>query len=322
MRPKFDWRIYSWPALIACLVLLIANEIANPTFIYQDNWQSVLLAAAPFILTALAQTAPVLSGNGGLDLSVGPLAGLVSAVIASTLGRNGITDPVTTIAVALGIGIGSGLINGILVAVARVQPIIATLGTFLIYQGLTLEVLPTAGGVAPPWMHILTGSFLGVPGILYLLVLVGVLWLALGMTAYKRNLMAVGGELRAAYTAGVNVAAVRILAYVIAGLMGAVAGIVFTAVLNSADPTVGVPYTLTSVAAAVLGGVSLMGGRGGFLGAAAGGALLFLIQNLFTVAQVSVFYIQVAYGAILLAALALNALSDHLRRRGMAAIDA
>ncbi|HEX4111813.1 MAG TPA: ABC transporter permease [Stellaceae bacterium] len=315
MTARFDFRGYAWPALVGCLILLIANEIANPTFIYQDNWQSVMLAAAPFILTALAQTAPVLSGNGGLDLSVGPLAGLVSAVIASTLGRNGITDPVSTIAAALGIGVASGLFNGILVAVARVQPIIATLGTFLVYQGLTLEVLPTAGGVAPPWMHILVGGFLGVPGVFYLLVAIGLLWLALGRTAYKRNLMAVGGELRAAYTAGVNVVGVRILAYVIAGLMSAVAGIVFTAVLNSADPTVGMPYTLSSVAAVVLGGVSLMGGRGGFLGAAAGGALLFLIQNLFTVAQVSVFYIQVAYGAILLVALALNAISDRLRRR-------
>jgi ribose transport system permease protein len=322
MTPRFDWRSYSWPALVACVILLVANEIANPTFIYQDNWQSVMLAAAPFILTALAQTAPVLSGNGGLDLSVGPLAGLVSAVVASTLGRNGITDPVSTIAAALAIGVASGLFNGALVALARVQPIIATLGTFLVYQGLTLEVLPTAGGVAPPWMHILVGSFLGLPGVFYLLVAIGLVWLALGRTAYKRNLMAVGGELRAAYTAGVNVAGVRILAYVVAGVMGAIAGIVFTAVLNSADPTVGVPYTLSSVAAVVLGGVSLMGGRGGFLGAAAGGALLFLIQNLFTVAQVSVFYIQVAYGAILLAALALNAASDRLRRRRMVRIDA
>jgi ribose transport system permease protein len=319
--PRFDWRGYAWPALIACILVFAANEAANPTFVNHDNWQPVLIAAAPFILTALAQTAPVLSGNGGLDLSVGPLAGLVSAVIASTLGRNGITDPFVTIAVALAIGLASGLLNGLLVAVARVQPIIATLGTFLVYQGLTLEVLPTAGGVAPPWTKILVSNFLGLPGMLYLLVLIGVLWLALGRTAYKRNLLAVGGELRAAYTSGVNVVGVRILAYVISGLIGAVAGIVFTAVLNSADPSVGVPYTLTSVAAVVLGGVSLMGGRGGMLGAAAGGALLFLIQNLFTVAQVSVFYIQVAYGAILLAALALNAVSDRLRRRRAMAME-
>jgi ribose transport system permease protein len=323
MKPKFagkfDWRGYSWPALVGCLILLIANEVANPTFINQDNWQTVVLAAAPFILMALAQTAPVLSGNGGLDLSVGPLAGLVSAIIASTLGRNGISDPFMTIAAALAVGLASGVFNGALVAIARVQPIIATLGTFLVYQGLTLEVLPTAGGVAPPWMHILIGNFLGLPGMVYLLVGIGVAWLALGRSAYKRNLMAVGGELRAAYTSGVNVAAVRIIAYVIAGLMAAVAGIVFTAVLNSADPTVGVPYTLQSVAAVVLGGVSLMGGRGGFLGAAAGGLMLFLIQNLFTVAQVSVFYIQVAYGSILLVALALNAISDHIRHRRLMA---
>jgi ribose transport system permease protein len=315
MKEKIDWRRYSWPALIACVVLMIANTAANPSFVSPDNWRPVLIAASPFIITALAQTVPILSGNGSLDLSVGPLAGLVSAVIASTLGRNGILDPVSTIGAALAIGIASGLINGVLVAVARVQPIIATLGTFLVYQGLTLEVLPTAGGVSPPWMRYLVGDVADIPGILFLFALIALCWLALGRTAFKRNLMAVGGDIRAAYTSGVDIVGVRILAYVIAGILGAIAGIVFTAVLASADPTAGVPYTLTSVAAAVLGGVSLMGGRGGFLGAAAGGALLFLIQNLFTLAQVSVFYVQIAYGVILLAALGLNAISDRLARR-------
>jgi ribose transport system permease protein len=322
VRERIDPRRYAWPALIACLVLVIANVTANRSFIDLDNWRPVMITAAPFIIIALAQTVPVLSGNGGLDLSIGPLAGLVSAVIASTLGRNGISDPFSTIGAALAIGVGSGLINGLLVAVVRVQPIIATLGTFLVYQGLTLEVLPTAGGKMPPWTGLLVGDVYGIPGILLLYALIAALWLLLGRTAYKRNLLAVGGDVRAAYTSGINVTGVRIIAYVIAGILGAVAGIVFTAELASADPTIGVPYTLSSVAAVVLGGVSLFGGRGGFLGAAAGGLMLFLIQNLFTVAQISVFYIEVAYGCILLAALAMNAFGDRLARRRIAVLNA
>lgn len=315
---RIDLRRYAWPALGGFVVLFIANVIANPIFISPDNWRPVLIGIAPFVLTAVAGTAPIMSGNGGIDLSVGPLAGLVNAVVAMTLVGNGITNPVIIIAAVLGMGLASGLLNGFLVTVVRVQPIIATLGTFLVYQGLTLEVLPTAGGAAAPWMRVLTGDVAGVPGILFLLLLVAVLWLALGRTAFRRNLMAVGGDIRAAYTAGVNVAAVRMSAFIIAGLLAAVTGLVFTASLGSADPNIGTPYILTSIAAIALGGVSLAGGRGGFLGAAAGGAILFLIENLFSLAQVSVYYIQIAYGVMLIAALALNTLTERLRARRVA----
>ena len=102
----------------------------------------------------------------------------------------------------------------------------------------------------------------------------GLAWLAFEQTAFRRNLLAVGGDARAAYASGVNVVAVRIIAYVIGGILAAIAGLVFTARLGSGDPRVGVPYTLTSIAAVALGGVALSGGRGGMLGSAAAGALL------------------------------------------------
>jgi ribose transport system permease protein len=315
MSRRIDLRRYAWPALGAFVVLFLANVAANPVFVSPDDWRPVMLGAAPFILTALAQAPPVLAGNGGIDLSIGPLAGFVNAFVASFLYGHGITDPAAVILIALGIGVASGLLNGVLVTVLRIQPIIATLGTFLVYQGLTLEVLPMAGGGAAPWLKALSGSVGGIPVVFLLLLVIAALWLLLGLTAYKRNLLAVGGDIRAAYTAGVNVAAVRIIAFVIAGVLAAVTGLVFTAALGSADPAIGTPYILTSVAAVALGGVSLAGGRGGFLGAAAGGAILFLIENLFSLAQVSVYYIELAYGVILIAALALNGLSERLGAR-------
>jgi ribose transport system permease protein len=316
---RIDRQAYYWPALIGFAILFVGNYIANPIFVSHDNWRPVLLGAAPFIITTWAQTVPILSGNGDLDLSVGPLAGLVNAFVAIELPAWGLTDPFSMIVIALGIGAASGLLNGFLVTIVRVQPIIATLGTFLTYQGLTLEILPTAGGSAPPWMSAISGSVAGVPGIVFVFVIIAVLWWLLGRTAYRRNLMAVGGDIRAAYTAGIDVIAVRIVAFVIAGLLAAVTGLVFTATLGSADPTVGAPYILTSIAGVALGGVAFMGGRGGFLGAAAGGAMLFLIENLFSLAQVSIYYIQIAYGSILLAALALNSITDRMRRRRTAA---
>jgi ribose transport system permease protein len=169
-------------------------------------------------------------------------------------------------------------------------------------------------------MNVLSGNVLGVPGVLFVFLIIAVAWVLLGRTSYRRNLMAVGGDIRAAYTAGINVIAVRIVAFVIAGILAAVTGIVLTATLSSADPTVGTPYILTSIAGVALGGVAFSGGRGGLLGATAGGAMLFLIENLFSLAQVSIYYIQIAYGLILLAALALNSIMDGLRRRHAASI--
>jgi ribose transport system permease protein len=315
MKFKIDWGAYYWPALAAFALVFVGNIIANPIFVSQDNWRPVLLGAAPFIITTWAQTVPIMSGNGDLDLSIGPLAGLVNAVLAMTLPDLGITDPFSMIAIALAIGVASGLLNGFLVTIVRVQPIIATLGTFLTYQGLTLELLPISGGSAPPWMKVISGSTLGIPGVFFIFILIAVAWWLLGKTAYRRNLLAVGGDIRAAYTAGINVIAVRIMAFVISGVLAAITGIVFTATIGAADPTIGTPYILTSIAGVALGGIAFSGGQGGLLGAAAGGALLFLIENLFSLAQVSIYYIQIAYGAILLAALALNSVVDRARRR-------
>lgn len=311
-------RSYAWPIIGAVIIFTALNAMASPAFTDSTNWNGMLIGVTPFIIMAMAQTAPVMSGDGGIDLSVGPLAGLVNALVTSILVPRGFADPFTIIAASIGVGILSGLLNGFMIAVVRVQPIIATLGTFLAYQGITLEMLPMAGGQAPPWLLGLAGNHGGVPGVLVLLVVLGLMWLAFERTAYRRNLLAVGGDARAAYASGVNVAAVRIIAYVIGGILAAVAGLVFTAALGSGDPRVGVPYTLTSIAAVALGGIALTGGRGGMLGAAAAGALLFLIQTLFTLAQVSIFYIQIMYGVILLVALTLNAAGERARKRRMA----
>lgn len=311
-------RGYAWPVLVAVVVFTALNAVASPAFTDTSNWNGMMIGIAPFIIMAMAQTAPVMSGDGGIDLSVGPLAGLVNAMVTSVLVPNGWSDPFSVIGASIGVGVLSGLLNGFLISYVRVQPIIATLGTFLAYQGITLEMLPMAGGQAPGWLLALAGSYGGVSGMLVLVLALGLVWLAFERTAYRRNLLAIGGDSRAAYASGVNVAAVRIIAYVIGGVLAAIAGLVFTAALGSGDPRVGVPYTLTSIAAVALGGIALSGGRGGMLGAAAAGALLFLIQTLFTLAQVSIFYIQIMYGLILLVALTLNAAGERARRSRMA----
>lgn len=302
------------PAIIV-VVLLVASAILDPAFFSPGNLVTTLAVSSPIIVSALAQTFPLLSGNGGLDLSVGPVLGFVTVLIAGVLVPNGIVAAPLLIPIILIFGILVGTFNGILVAYVRLPAIIATLATYLIFTGLSAEILPQPKPDVPVWLIDLTHTIGIVPGVLivYLLLLAG--WLALLRTSYVRNLLAVGGDDRAAYTAGVNVSVVRVIAFALSGLLTAVGGLLLAGTIASGDARAGSIYTVISITAVALGGISLAGGRGGLLGAALGGIAYFLIQHLLTVAHVSVFQLSVASGGVLIAALALNGFMDVLRKR-------
>ncbi|MFN8224791.1 MAG: ABC transporter permease [Gaiellales bacterium] len=302
------------PTTVA-VALFVANAIAQPEFLSTSNWTTTLAVAAPFIVTAMAQAFPLMSGNGGLDLSVGPFASFISALTAAKLIPAGIDNIFLLLPVALAIGFAAGAINGWLIAYLRLPPIIATLGTFLFYSGASAELLPDPGGEIPKWMITMNGDVGGVPGILIVLAGITVCWLLLSRTAYVRNLLAVGGDIRTAYTAGINVNLTRVVAYGLAGTLAALAGLLLTGLLQSGDAKVGGPYTVYSLTAVALGGIALAGGRGGLFGAAMGGVVLYLIQNLLTVAHVSVYQLDIANGVLLIGALAVNEALEHFRKR-------
>ena len=314
LRASFRRVSYAWAALTGLALLIIANVFASPSFSDPTTWAGMLAVMMPFMLSAMAQTPAIMSGNGGLDLSVGPFAGMIGVLIVKFIVPHHLDSPITLLFIVVLAGALSGLLIGYLISFARIPPIIVTLGAYLAYNGLAIYILPTPGGTAPHWLVRLAGSYGPVPGMLVVLAVVASAWTALQHTAFRRNLLAIGGDARAAYTAGVNVAAVRTVSYIITGVLSAIVGLVFVASLQSAAPTATTPYTLISLAGAALGGVSLAGGRGGMLGAAAGGALLFLASNLLSLAHVSVFYIQIFYGVILLLALGVNALLDARRK--------
>jgi ribose transport system permease protein len=190
-----------------------------------------------------------------------------------------------------------------------------TLAAYLAISGLSVQVEPSPSGSVPVWLTNLSGRYGPVPGAIVLIVAVAVAWLLLQTSAFRRNLVLLGGDERLAFTAGIPVGVMRVVVYMISGAVAAVAGLALAATLGSGDPTVGAYYSLVSFAGVALGGVSLVGGRGGMLGAAAGGAILFLIQNLLTVDQVSTFHQQIAEGVILLLALAINSLALRMRQR-------
>jgi ribose transport system permease protein len=235
--------------------------------------------------------------------------GLVNALMFTRLIPGGLSDPWVAIPLLLLVGAVVGLANGLLVVKVRLQPIVATLGIYLIVVGLTLQELPNPGGRAPGWLTDLAGSYGPLPGAVILVAIPALCWLWFRRTALYRAMIATGGDDRAAFSAGVNVAVARCSAYVIGGVLAALAGIALTALVGSGDATLGPPYTLVAVAAAALGGTSLAGGKGGMAGSILAALVIYLIQNLLPAIHASGFWLQIAYGSILVIALIINSAS-------------
>ncbi len=301
-------------AALFFVLLLVINVVLNPARFAPAALGVTIGLAAPLILGAIASTPVVLAGGGGVDLSVGPLMGLVNVLIVQYLYMNGhISSPLIILPLVVVIGLLSGLLNGILAAVIRIQPIVATLGTYLVYTGFVLWLMPAPAGSVPEWIGSLSKNASVVP-----ILVIFAFWWLVQRNPYYEHLMAVGGDDRAAYTSGINVTVIRILAYMLTGVFAAIAGLSLSALLGSADPTVGPTYTLNAVAAIALGGVSLAGGRGGILGAMLGAIDIFLLQSILTFFNVSTFVLQIAFGVILVIAIVLNSarIQDRLRGTG------
>ncbi|AMX99250.1 ABC transporter permease [Mesorhizobium ciceri] len=295
-------------AVVLLVVLLAVNLILSPGRFQPGSWGALVGLAAPLIGAAIASTPVILAGRGGIDISVGPLMGFVNALTIQVLFLGtGISSPLVLVPAALLVGALVGAANGFLATIVRIQPIVATLGTYLILTGVTLTILPAPIGPAPAWLKALSGSLSMLP-----LAAMLVAWWLVRRTPYYDQLMAVGSDDRTAYTAGVDVTRVRFIAYVMTGILGGCAGLMLTALIGSADPNIGPTYTLIAIAAVALGGVSLAGGRGGVAGAAIGAIDIFLLQSVLTTFNVSTFVLQIAYGAILVLAVMLTALQERL----------
>lgn len=292
---------------ILFLMLLVASIIQDPIILSPRFLTGAISVAVPLVIGAMAVTPAILSGNGGMDLSIGPLMGFINVLVVTALMPAGLDAPWTAVPILLAVGLAAGAFNGWIVAVVRLQPIVATLGTYLILTGANLWLLPTPLGPVPQWLAQLSRPILGVPGPVVFVIGPVLVWLLLGRTPFLRTLLAVGGDDRVAYSAGIAVRAVRIIAYGIGGLFAAFAGLALTSLIQSADANVGAPFTLQVITAAALGGISLAGGRGSLWGSVFGALSLFLLQNLLTNYGVSVFWQQVAFGLTLIAALVLNA---------------
>ncbi|HEY6522308.1 MAG TPA: ABC transporter permease [Solirubrobacteraceae bacterium] len=301
-------------ALTLAVVLLIAEAIEQPSFFDPGNAAQELATLAPFAIVAMASTPAILSGGGGLDLSIGPLATLINCIFVTWLLPHGLGGAVS-IPIVLAIGAGIGAVNGVLVAVLRYQPVIATLCVFFILAGLAEKIAPTPTPAAANWTAHLGGDVGPIPGALLTIAFPILVWALLRRTAFHRLLMAVGGDDAAAFSAGVDVARIRIVAYALGGLFAAAGGMALTALLQTSSAALSTEYALIALAGVALGGTPIGGGRGGMIGSLLGAVCIFMLQQFLSSAGVSSDYLQLVYGVVLVVGIVLSTRYRSIGRR-------
>lgn len=290
-------------ALAALLLILTATvQVLTPGSVSADWVAATVIFAAPLGIIAAGQTFVILTG--GIDLSIGTVATAAGYVMA-TQAPNGVGP---AILIGLGVGVVVGLVNGLGVAVFQVQPLIMTLGMGLVATGI-LNVYAqqtTAAGAVPVVPDIIrnlgAGRIFGIiPNSLVLWTLLAiVIIVAMRRSGYGRLLYATGTNRIACRLAGVRVWQVLLVTYALAGLLGAVGGIVLSGTTNVADRGLAEPFLLPSVAAVVIGGTSVFGGAGGYSGTIMGALILTIVAGLLTQLSAPAEIGQIVYGAIIL----------------------
>lgn len=289
-------------SIILFVILICVTIVLTPSRFYLSNLGTTLGLVTPLILASVAVTPVFLAGREGIDLSIGPLMGFIGVIMVKVLILNmGIHSPFIIVPIALILGVGIAALNGFFAVYIGVQPIVTSLGLYLMLSGLAAWILPSPLGPVPGWLTALSEGYSVIP-----LIAAAGFWLYIKRLPLYTLILAIGGEDRAVYAMGVNVHRIRVLAYMIGGVFATMAAISLTGLLGSADAQVGPNYTLLAIAAAALGGVSLAGGKGTLLGASIGAIDIFLLQNLVTYFNVSSFVLQIVYGTILVLAVALN----------------
>ena len=289
--------------------LLIFALIRSPNIISPSGIGSVIILTAPLILATYALTIIVMAGRGGVDLSIGPFMGFINVSLISLHAHGYLQHPVSFFIYAIGIGVIYQVFFGIIVVFVRVQPIIIALAGYLAFTGINLVILSRPGGVAPDWIDPWGAGFTIFNEILLLLILATIFFYLITHTAFWGHLKLMGSDEKAAFTSGVKINWVRIVAHGIAGIFAGLSAISFTALIGSGDPLQGTKYTLLGVTALVLGGASLVGGRGGAFGAILGALILYLINYTlvtFQFERLQSFVSDLSYGGVLVIALLIS----------------
>ena len=291
------------------VVLFIVTRLIQPAY-GSNDFGSLVRAVLPYAFAVAAQTVVVIAG--GIDLSVAAMMALTSVTAASMM--NGASEEYALFVVpfVLAMGLVLGAVNGLLIVVTRVPDIVVTLATLFVLQGAALLVLDAPGGAAAEWLKGLISGTVPIPGLpdaidawlpkalLVLIVCLCIIWIPLRRSRLGLSIYAIGSSELAAFRSGVPVARTRIIAYALSGLFAAFGGLALTMSTGIGAPIPG-PYLLASVAAVVLGGVALGGGKGGLLGPIVAVFVLRLVRTDLTLLAIDPNVTAIIEGAIMVA---------------------
>jgi ribose transport system permease protein len=300
-----------WVVGLALLfvALMIATRAIQPGYGGGD-FGSLARAALPYAFATAAQAVVVI--GGGIDLSIASMMALTSVTAARAMEGASEEAALLIVPLVLLMGVALGALNGILIVLTRVPDIVVTLATLFVFQGAALLVLEAPGGGAAAWLRALIDGTVAIPGVpeavtnwipkalVLLVVCLAVVWIPLKRSQLGLSIYAIGSSELAAFRSGVPVARTKIAAYAIAGLFAAMGGLSLTMATGIGAPIPG-PYLLASVAAVVLGGVVLGGGRGGLLGPIVAVFILRLVRTDLTLLAVDPNVTTIIEGAIMVA---------------------
>ena len=291
------------------LIILVFSQLSE-FFLTRNNFLNIGVGVSILGIVAATQTMVIIAR--GFDLSVGSTVALAGVMTAEILNAGG-SDWLSVVG-AIGVGLVVGVVNGFLVTVVRVNPLITTLATLAIVRGIAYVWTDALTQVFPGpnlrWLG--TGRVFGdIPvSVLIMLATFVIVWLTLRFTTFGRAIFAVGGNPRAALLAGINVGRVQWLAYIISGISAGFAGAILAAQLSAGSPQAATGLELNVIAAVVLGGASLAGGRGRVWGTLVGALIMETLRNGLVLTDVSSFFQMIAWGLVLLLAVVI----DQLRR--------
>lgn len=269
------------PVLLVATAVFALNAYVEPNSLKFFAIKGLISTYLALMFLAVAQTVVIFSGD--IDLSVGAIVGLVNVSVVTLMNVMGGSPAMVLLAMVAGIGVGAlcGFINGILVVQLRLQAIVATFASAILFTGLALWILPVAGLPVPSaYWRTYSSSVATVPLVFWIAIALVILVAALSRTRLLLEILSVGDNRRAAFQTGLPVNGLRIKGYVLCGVLSACAALCITGDTASGDPNVGSAMTLNSVAAAVLGGTALSGGKGSLFGSILGALTIGLIGSL------------------------------------------
>nr|WP_280639618.1 ribose ABC transporter permease [Aeromonas veronii] len=296
-------------SLVALLVLIGVVSFLSPNFFTADNLLNILRQTSVNAIMAVGMTLVILTA--GIDLSVGSVLALCGALAATMVAME---LPIwQVVPLTLGAGALLGGVSGLIIAKGKVQAFIATLVTMTALRGITMvytEGRPISTGFSDGADHFAwlgTGYLFGLPVPIWLMAIVFLLaWFMLNHTRLGRYIYALGGNESATRLSGINVDRVKLAVYGLCGALSALAGLIVTSRLSSAQPTAGMGYELDAIAAVVLGGTSLMGGKGRIMGTLIGALIIGFLNNALNLLDVSSYYQMIAKASVILLAVMID----------------